>query len=80
MEVPITTDVLQLVWGVIVGLITLAIVATAVYWKLINIAQQIVRLLKELLQETRDMSKANNEDHQKFLDMVTRIDERSKKN
>ena len=73
------TEIIQLIWAVIAGLVFLAVVATGVYWRLINVASHMVRLLTELLGEVKEMSKDNREDHQKFMDMVTRMDERSRK-
>ena len=83
-------DLIQMAWGIVAGLVLFVALLTGVYWKLVIIGRAIIEsnkesqketinLLKELLGAVKEMSSNNTEDHKEFMDMITRMDERSKK-
>lgn len=72
-------DVATFVWGVISGLVALSLILAAVYWKIVMLIKELTSVLGQLLESIQKLTKENHDEHQRFLDMVTRIDERSKK-
>ena len=72
-------DIAQLTWGVTAGLVAVIVILTGVYWKLIILARDILKALEAVTELLKEMHADNAAEHKEFLDMVTRIDERSKK-